>query len=387
MKKHINFLERIVLFIIIAFIFTACSSGLQQLKNGNFDESIFLSVSRLQDKPNHQKALAVLKEAYPLAIENHKRAIRIYENSPEPFHWEKALAEYQQLNQIYDVITHKPAIMQIVGVPQSYAREAETARQLAADDRYQAGILALAHKENRLAAKDALGQFQRANDLIPNYKEANQKAEEAFQYAIHRVTIEPVFATIRLYHDERQTLQEHFDYAFFKPKAKLPSPFVRYYTTNSAREDSLPQNDLVKFVLVDMSSPRVDVETKVEHFSKQIKTGRKKINDSTYVDVFETVTACITTYNKRIEIRGSMEMQVRDFRNNYLIDNDLRHENYVWTDSYQTLSGNVLALDGKPCPSNGSWHFEPSSSSLFDSLSSQFAGYFCRELDRAYRKM
>ncbi|MDZ7897362.1 MAG: hypothetical protein U5N85_04945 [Arcicella sp.] len=158
--------------------------------------------------------------------------------------------------------------------------------------------------------KDAFGQFQRANDLIPNYKEANQKAEEAFQYAIHRVTIEPVFATIRLYRDERQTLQDHFDHAFFRPKAKLPSPFVKYFTANAAREEALPQNDVVKFVLVDMSSPRVDVSTTTENFSKEIKTGRKKINDSTYVDVFETVKACITTYHKRIEVRGSMEMQV-----------------------------------------------------------------------------
>ncbi len=387
MKKPISFLGKIVLLSIIIFIITSCSSGLLQLKNGNFDESIFLSVNRLQDKPNHQKALSVLKEAYPLAIEEHKRAVRIYENSNEPFHWEKALAEYQQLNQIYEVITRKPAIMQIVGVPQNYAREAETARQLAADDRYQAGIIALAHKENRLAAKDALGQFQRANDLIPNYKEANQKAEEAFQYALHRVTIEPVFSTIRLYRDERETLQEHFDYAFFRPKAKSPSPFVKYYTTNSAREDSLPQNEFIKFVLVDMSSPRVDINTSTENFSKQIKTGRKKINDSTYVDVFETVMACITTYNKRIEIRGSIEMQVRDYRNNYLIDSELDYETYVWADSYQTFSGRVEALDGRSCPSNGSWHFEPSSSSLFDSLSSQFAGYFCRKLDRAYRGM
>jgi hypothetical protein len=387
MKKHINFLEKIVLFIIITILFAACSSGLQQLKNGNFDESIFLSVNRLQDKPTHSKALSVLKEAYPLAIDDHKRAIRIYENSNEPFHWEKALAEYQQLNQIYEVITRKPAIMQIVGVPQNYAREAETARQLAADDRYQAGMMALAHKENRLAAKDAFGQFQRVNDLIPNYKEVNQKAEQAFQYALHRVTIEPVFATIRLYRDERETLQQSFDDAFFRPKAKSPSPFLRYYTTDAAREDSLPQNEVIKFVLVNMSSPRVSTHTSTEHFSKQIKTGRKKINDSTYVDVFETVKACITTYHKTISIEGAMEMQVLDYKTNRVINNEIRNENYDWTDSYQTFSGNVAALDGKACPSNGSWHLEPSASSLFDSLSSQFAGYFCRKLNKVYREL
>ncbi|MDZ7897363.1 MAG: hypothetical protein U5N85_04950 [Arcicella sp.] len=153
MKTYLTILRKIVAFCLISIMLMSCSSGLQQLKNGNFDESIFLSVNRLQDKSNHQKSLAVLREAYPLAIENHKRAIRIYENSNEPFHWEKALAEYQQLNKIYEVITRNPASMQAVGVPQNYVREAETARKLAADDRYHAGITALAQKENRLAAK------------------------------------------------------------------------------------------------------------------------------------------------------------------------------------------------------------------------------------------
>jgi hypothetical protein len=39
--------------------------------------------------------------------------------------------------------------------------------------------------------------------LIPNYKAANQKAEEAsFQYAIHRVVIEPVLIFIALHQNE-----------------------------------------------------------------------------------------------------------------------------------------------------------------------------------------
>jgi hypothetical protein len=106
---------------------------LQQLKKGNFDEAIFTSAVRLQKAPDNKKALIVIREAYPLAIDDHKRAIRIFENYQEPFRWEKALAEYQALNRIYDVISHSSVSMREVGVPQSYAREAETARQLAAE--------------------------------------------------------------------------------------------------------------------------------------------------------------------------------------------------------------------------------------------------------------
>lgn len=387
MKKHINFLEKVVTFVIISFIITSCSSGFQQLKKGNFDEAIFSAVNRLQQKSDNQKALVVIREAYPLAIENHKRAIRMFENSQEPFRWEKALAEYQALNRIYDIISHSSVSMREVGVPQQYVQEAESARQLAANERYQAGEIALAHKENRLAAKDALGQFERANQLIPNYKSANQKADEAFQYAIHRVVIEPVYDVYRLHRDEYDELQANFDREIFR--SKTPSPFVRYNTTNSAREDTFPQNDLVKFALLDLSSPNVNVNKTIEHFSREIKTGTKKINDSTKVDVFETVKATIITFNKTVVINGTMEMKVFDYKTNKLLNQEARNEAYSWSDSWQIFEGNPKALaEGKSCPPTyGSGNLVPNSYTLFSHLSNQFANYFKGRLKNAYGNM
>jgi hypothetical protein len=360
---------------------------LQKLKKGNFDEAIFISANRLQQKSVNKKALEVLHEAYPLAIVDHKRAIRMFENSQEPFRWEKALAEYQALNKIYDIISHSSVSLREVGVPQNYAREAETARQLAADERYQAGELALAQKENRLAAKDAVGQFERVNQLIPNYKNANQKAEEAFQYAIHRVMIEPVYDVYHLQRDEYNELQSAFDREIFR--SKTPSPFVRFYTTTSAREEVLPQNDVVKFALVGLSSPSVNVDKTVEHFSKQIKTGTKKINDSTKVDVFETVKATIVTFHKIIVVNGTMEMSVFDYTNNKLLSKEARNETYSWSNSWQIFEGNMKALDeGKTCPPmHGSGNVLPSSYTLFCYLSDQFANYFKGRLKATYRDM
>jgi hypothetical protein len=388
MKKHINFLEKNLTFIIIATIISSCSSGLQQLKKGNFDEAIFTSTERLQKSPDHKKALAVIREAYPLAIDDHKRAIRMFENSQESFRWEKALAEYQALNRIYDIISHSSVSMREVGVPQNYAREAETARQLAADERYQAGELALAHKENRLAAKDAVGQFERANQLIPNYKNANQKAEKAFQYAIHRVVIEPVYDVFRLHDHDYFDLQEAFDHEIFRSKPS--NQFVRYYTTAAAREDTLPQNDLVKFAFLDLSSPQRNITTTIEHFTKEIKVGTKKINDSTKVDVFEKVCAKITTYNKSVVVRGTMQMRVFDFKTNALLNEETDDERYCWTDSWQVFEGDQRALEvGKTCPPTSAPIFnnEPNSSFFFNRISNQFANHFRGRLKKAYRDM
>ena len=388
MKKHINFLEKTVKFIILSFIITSCSSGLQQLKKGNFDEAIFSSSERLQKHPDHKKALAVIREAYPLAIDDHKRAIRVFENSQEPFRWEKALAEYQALNRIYDVISHSPVSMREVGVPQNYAREAETARQLAADERYQAGVMALAQKENRLAAKDAVGQFERANQLIPNYKNANQKAEEAFQYAIHRVVIEPVYDMYRLHHYDYADLQKAFDDEIFR--SKMPNQFVRYYTTNTAHQEALPQNDIVKFAFLGLTSPQRDITTTIEHFSREIKVGTKKKNDSTKVDVFETVHAKITTFKKSVLVRGTMQMRIFDNKTNALLTEETNDERYCWTDSWQVFEGNPKALaDGQTCPPSSApiLSNEPSGSYFFNQISNQFANHFRGRLKKVYRDM
>jgi hypothetical protein len=386
MKKHTFFFKKIIYFFAITILITSCSSGLKQLQKGNFDDAVFTSVERLQKDANHAKALSVLHEAYPLAIEDHKRAIRAFENSQEPFRWEKALAEYQQLNRIYDVISHSSVSMRAVGIPQNYVQEAETTRQLAADERYQAGIIALTHKENRLAAKDAVGQFQRVNDLIPNYKDANQKLDGAFQYATYRVIIEPIQDIFRLRSNEYQALQEAFNREVFR--AKLPSQFVKYYTTIDSPKETYPMHEIVKFSLVNMSLPIKNISSSVENFTKSVKTGTKRNKDSTIVDVYQDVKARITTYTKTIMMNGTIEMKVFDYKTNALITQEVRNEAYTWTDSWQKFEGNPEALNGKKVPnSTGYANIEPSEFSFFTNISNQFASYFRGRLKKAYQDM
>jgi hypothetical protein len=131
------------------------------------------------------------------------------------------------------------------------------------------------------------------------------------------------------------------------------------------------------------------VDKTIEHFSKQIKTGTKKINDSTKVDVFETVKATIITFHKTIVVNGTMEMSVFDYTNNKLLNKEARNETYAWSDSWQVFEGNQKALDeGKSCPpSNRSGNLQPGASTLFGHLSNQFANHFRERLKNAYRDM
>jgi len=386
MRTHKKYFEKTLHFIAILILFNACSSGMKQLQKGNFDEAVFTSVERLQKSSDNSKALAVLHDAYPLAVENHKRAIRNYENSQEPFRWEKALAEYQQLNKIHDMIARSSVSVREVGMPQSYVNEAESARRLAADERYQAGMMAMNSKENRLAAKDAIGHFQRVSELMPNYKDITQKLDLAYQYATYRVIIEAVHDVFRLRSNEYQILQEAFNREIFRSKS--PSQFVKYYTTIDVQKESFPIHEIVKLSLVNMSLPIKTVNSSVENFTKSVKTGTKKNKDSTVVDVYKDVTARITTYTKTIVMNGTIELKVFDYRTNNVITQEVRNEAYTWTDSWQKFEGNSEALNGKKVPTaTGYGNVEPSEITFFTNISNQFANYFQGRLRKAYRDM
>ncbi|PWK28596.1 hypothetical protein LV89_00800 [Arcicella aurantiaca] len=386
MRTHKKYFEKSLCYIFIIILFNSCSSGMKQLQKGNFDEAVFTSVERLQKSSDNSKALAVLHDAYPLAVENHKRTIRNFENSHEPFRWEKALAEYQQLNKIHDMIARSPVSVREVGMPQNYINEVESARKLAADERYQAGMVAMNSKENRLAAKDAIGHFQRVNELMPNYKDINQQLDLAYQYATYRVIIEPVHDVFRLRSNEYQILQEAFNREIFR--SKLPSQFVKYYTTIDVQKEKFPIHEIVKMSLVNMSLPIKTVNSSVENFTKSVKTGTKKNKDSTVVDIYKDVTARITTYTKTIVMNGTVELKVFDYRTNNVITQEVRNEAYTWTDSWQKFEGNPEALNGKKVPTATNYgNVEPSEITFFTNISNQFANYFQGRLRKAYRDM
>ncbi len=154
--------------------------------------------------------------------------------------------------------------------------------------------------------------------------------------------------------------------------------------------ETLPQNDLVKFAFLDLRSPQRDITTTIEHFTKEIKIGVKKINDSTKVDVFEKVQAKIITYNKSVVVRGTMKMSIFDFKTNALLSEEMDDERYCWTDSWQVFEGNPKALDeGKTCPPTSAPIFdnEPRQSFFFNRISNQFANHFRGRLKKIYRDM
>ena len=61
--------KRVLFMLTTIAVIQACVSGKAALKKGDYYDAVLESVKRLRESPTNKKAIAVLTQAYPLAID------------------------------------------------------------------------------------------------------------------------------------------------------------------------------------------------------------------------------------------------------------------------------------------------------------------------------
>ncbi len=230
------------LFILFTIATSACTSGKKALQRGNYDEAVYKAINRLRANSTHKKSAETLRSGYPMAQKWHLDRINTIQLSSDPLKWEKVIAEYRILNSFYDEISRCPGCLTIIPAPTRYTREVENTLLKAAEVRYEAGMAALdkARNGNREEAKIAYTHFQEAGKWVANYKDVQQKMEEAEYYAILRVVVEP----IPMHSRSLQLSNEFFDNKINEFLLQAPvNRFVRFYTAQEAKNLGIKQPD------------------------------------------------------------------------------------------------------------------------------------------------
>jgi tetratricopeptide (TPR) repeat protein len=196
-------MKRTVSILICGFLLTtSCTSFLayrqakSDFESGQYNRAVLILAGSLKQKPDQQKAIILLKEAFPLAVQsNHHCIQQTAGNSDFPqsriadcyLMLHRINAAVEQLPPLYDKKAKMPVSFSI----EYYHDELESAKEAAAEEQYRAG-LALAGSDDIEDNKQAYTHFQNALGYVPGYKDAAMRAERSRDAATARIIVLPV---------------------------------------------------------------------------------------------------------------------------------------------------------------------------------------------------
>ncbi|RKD17089.1 hypothetical protein BCY91_02775 [Pelobium manganitolerans] len=330
---------RILVFFSAILILQACSSGKKSLQSGNYDQAVYTAINRLKSNPTKSKALETLKKGYDFALKRHLNRIADAKLSDDVFKWEQVLAEYRSINNLANAIGDCPACLALIPNPEKYIEEQNDAKYFAALARYNEGLRLLELK-NRADARDAYYHFETADQLVPGFKDAKLKMDDAYWAAVIRVRVEPVQVNSRLYKLSNEYFQNKIDEYLKNYEAKS---FVRFYSPAEARMAKVKFDQVLQLSFDDFLVGQTYVKERIEDIKKDnVKIGETR--DSVRKAIYGTVTGKLTTFEKTITSTGLLDFRVIDLASNKVIRQDKLPGTYVWTDTWGAYRGDERAL-------------------------------------------
>ncbi|CAG5005165.1 hypothetical protein DYBT9275_03527 [Dyadobacter sp. CECT 9275] len=333
----------LIFVLLIAFLglCQGCKSAKKSLKKGDFDDSVLRAVSKLKDNPNHASSLEILKKAYPAALDQHLEDIRYNRTTSDIFRWEKELDSYYKLNKLYNAIISCSSCRKAVEA-RNYENEEKAARSNAAAVRYKEGerFLTIGDREN---ARQAYLNFEKTEEIFPDYPGNRKKLEVSYELASFKVVIEHVLVTSKVYQLSNEYFQGRVNE--FLQTNKTLNKFVRFYTSEEAEEIRLRPDQVITLQFDDFVVGQTVIDRNTETFVSKdsVKTGEQTIG-KTKVPVYDKVKAKLTRNKKLVRSSGLLDMQIRDFKTKRMVSQEKFNGEYNWICEWAFFNGDERAL-------------------------------------------
>lgn len=330
-------ISRLRYFLYLSILIVGCTTGKNALQKGNYDLSVFKSIDRLKNAPKNQEALYVLPIAYDLALKEHLRKIDEAKLSSDVLRWETVLGHYQKINQLSDEVNSSPVALGLIKNPPKYINEVEDSKFKAAEVRYALGEKQLA-ENNRVSAKNAYYNFEKAQYFYPAYKNVNQKLDEAYWAAVVKVVVQPVRVNSSYYQLSNQYFQDQV--AQFM-KNYQNNRFVIFYSEQQANQQKVNPDQILRLNFEDFVVGQTYVKERVE----KIKRDSVVIGETrTKAKVYGTVTATLSIFDKQVSSSGLLAMTIFDNQTQRIIRQQNIPGTYIWQDSWASYRGDDRAL-------------------------------------------
>lgn len=347
-------ISRLRYFIYLSILIVGCTTGKNALQKGNYDASVNKAVDRLKSSPKNAEALQVLASAYDLALKGHLRKIDEAKLSADVLRWEYILSDYQELNQLADVINSCPSCLTVVPNPQQFITEAAAAKYKAAEVRYALGQKQL-DENTRASAKKAYGNFEKAQQFYPSYKDVKVKLDEAYWAAVVRVVIQPVQVRTDRYRLSNQYFQDQVNNFIANYRN---NKFVLFYDEKHATDQKIVPDQVLSLSFDDFVVGQTYVKERVEKMKRDsVIIGQTRVNKP----IYGTVKATFSVFDKKVSSSGLLALIITDWNSQKIIKQQRLSGTYVWQDSWASYKGDERALTNQQLKLAGKREFFPPS--------------------------
>lgn len=326
-------------FIVILFILTSCSTGKNALQKGDYFFAVSKAVERLKTAPDNKKAINVLKEGYPMALDWSQEEMDLVLSSNSSFKWEGAISLMRQVNLLSGKIRRTPAARKIIKNTKNYSSELNMALEKAAAARYNAGRLEL-EQNSRESARFAFDHFIMANNFIHGYKDVLKKLDEAKNMATRIVILEVIPVNTKKYKLSSEFL---YDQVFEFLNLNYPEKsFVHFYSPKQADKLGFKHPDfIVRMEFFDFSVGNLIRNEKEEHLEKKVKIETK---DTTKVE-YNIYKATLKTFTDEVLSGGTLRFNIIEFETDRLVSDELINGSFSWINDYAIFVGDIEALN------------------------------------------
>ncbi|WP_304232761.1 hypothetical protein [Jiulongibacter sediminis] len=376
-------LKNLAIAVLLMSISFACSkSGTKALEQGDYYNAVLQAVDKLKKDVDNEKSLEVLPQAYAYASEELMADINNAKQANQQFRYERVLDGYSKLNNMHDLISRCVSCRREVST-RSYFKEAEEARELAAEERYTYANSML-EKSTIESGRDAFESFQILFDFAPNFKDVRDKMDEALDAGSYHVVVEQPKVNSRVYKISNEYFQDRID-EFLRENKRL-NKFIRFYSPAEAKTVELRPDHVIRLDFVDF----VVGETLVERSEKavtsedSVKTGTATIRGKS-VDVYDKVTATLSQNRKIVNSKGILSMEIIDFQTDRVLDKKEFPGEFTWVNEWASFNGDERALtEDELAMSKMKEELPPPPQQLFVEFCKPIYDQFTREVRRFY---
>lgn len=326
----------------LSLFFVSCKTASKMYEKGNYDEAVELAAKKLQKKPNDPKLLNIIQEAYRYAVNDHEGRIHTYSISNNELKWEWMYNEYTSLQKMYDAIYRVPEVYEIVK-PAAYSSYLVTYAEKAAEVRFDRGI-AFMNSYNKESYRNAYREFQASLRFRPGYREAIQRMNEAYDYAVTNVVILPMQQDGGFVYSSYSVGDNNLDDQVIRNlQYNSGDEFVKFCSPWDARSKNIRTDMEVDMRLSTLDIGRYHDSRNTRKLSKEVVIKEIVYRPDSVVKQYGKVFAEVTTTRRTMNSSAILQISVRDASGRWVWGDNFGSD-HNWYTEFSTYTGDSRAL-------------------------------------------